>query len=160
MNLDEAAQVMRYIEGAWPRNITEGTAAAYIDGIMDLPFGEAKQAVRDLARTSKFMPSIAEIRERVAADVGLLPPSVNDALRQARALLDYKEQAQWANGSGWRPLPPTVHPAVEASCRSIHPDNPRWAEAFRANYRSEAQVAQDGALVGQREGLLGLGGGE
>jgi hypothetical protein len=53
-------------------------AESYVSGIVDLPLDAATKAVDRLRRTSKFLPSVSEIRE-AAADVVLGPRRSGEA---------------------------------------------------------------------------------
>lgn len=58
---------MAFIRAAWPKQeVLPETAEVYAAELAHVPFGEAKDAVRVLMRSSKWFPTIAEILERVA----------------------------------------------------------------------------------------------
>ena len=67
MNKGEAMKLLATLRAAWPRQeVGQDTAAVYAAMLADLPLEEAKAAVQLLVQTSRFFPTIAEIREKVA----------------------------------------------------------------------------------------------
>lgn len=64
MTKTEAMKLVAILMGAFPHNkATEATAGIYEELLLDLDAAAAKGAVLRLIATSKFFPSIAEIRE-------------------------------------------------------------------------------------------------
>lgn len=161
MNIEEAAQVMRVIEHAWPRKIEPETAALYMEHMLDLPYDATVAAVKRLVVSDEFMPAIATIRRTVAGALGLLPPPEAIALAQADAWLDYQHQRGFVNGSGYSPDAPVVHPAVMAACEGVRDaQHPSWSTAFRHLYRAQAEETRARVLssdIGQAAKALGSG---
>lgn len=105
MTEGEAAKVLLIIEESYPGRFTtsEDTMAVWARMLGDIPYDIVSQAVAALCRTSKFPPTISEIREAVAEAFDPLP-SVEDAYESARRIArDY---------SPYTPVPDTLHPMV------------------------------------------------
>jgi hypothetical protein len=67
VTLPQAMRVLRVMRAAWPhRAVSNETAHVYMAMMRDLTYDEATSAVQALIQTSKWFPSIAEIRARVA----------------------------------------------------------------------------------------------
>jgi len=80
MNASEALKLFAILKATYPRQeTTEATAEVYATFLSDLDYAATEQAVRRIAATSRFFPTIAEIREQVAEDHAGLP-SVAEAL--------------------------------------------------------------------------------
>lgn len=68
MKRSESAELVMLILGAYPNaKTTSGTSGVYESLLADLDAKAARQAVQQLIATSRFMPTIAEIREATAA---------------------------------------------------------------------------------------------
>lgn len=68
MTEDQVLEIVARIKDAYPRQVVGlGTLAVYSQMLGDLPYAAANNAVRDLLASSRFFPTIAEIRERVVA---------------------------------------------------------------------------------------------
>lgn len=66
MTRAEVLKLVALLQGAFPRaQLAEGTVEAYAQGLADLEAEEARLAIVALVRTSRFLPTIAEIREAV-----------------------------------------------------------------------------------------------
>lgn len=64
MTENEAIQLVMIMQAAYPAaTVRKETAKAYHLGLADIPYADAERAVVALMRTSKFMPTVAEIRE-------------------------------------------------------------------------------------------------
>lgn len=64
----EASQLVAVLFASYPSaHLERNNVDAYVTGIIDLSANEANAAVTRLRRTSKFLPSIAEIREACTA---------------------------------------------------------------------------------------------
>jgi hypothetical protein len=76
MKKSEAFAVVAILAASFPRaEIGEPTIEAYAVGLTDLGIEETTAAVRTLQQTSRFFPTIAEIRETVAElRLGAPPP--------------------------------------------------------------------------------------
>lgn len=68
MKAPEALRCVKQLLGLYRRNeMTPGNIQSYGEMIIDLDFDETTAAIRRLASTLKFFPSISEIRAEVAA---------------------------------------------------------------------------------------------
>jgi len=66
MNKTEAVTLVTMLVTSYPgTRFDEGNAAAYEAAIADLDARETQDALADLVRTSRFLPSIADIRSEV-----------------------------------------------------------------------------------------------
>lgn len=92
---------------AYPRQpFTEDNFRAYQAALADVPPELLEPAVRALIRETKWLPTIAEIRERVAELALRLP-------REPEALQQIEERMRWGRESATtRGDPPDVHPLV------------------------------------------------
>lgn len=64
MTRGEASKLVTLLAAAFPRaGVTTATSEVYEAMLADLPYPEASEAVARLLRTSRFLPTIAEIRE-------------------------------------------------------------------------------------------------
>lgn len=105
MDRVDAAKILRIIEGAYPGRFesTEAAIDAWAALLRDVPYELASRAAAALCRTSKFPPSVAEIREAIAEAIDPLP-SAEEAYEQARRVArDY---------SPYSPMPDDLHPMV------------------------------------------------
>lgn len=75
----EALKLVKIIQSAYPRQeFPEDTVRIYALSLADLPAKLGQQAVMELVRTSKWTPTIAEIRQR-AAEIGRPMPAADEA---------------------------------------------------------------------------------
>lgn len=66
MKASQVTKVVTVLVAAFPNShVTEDTSAVYESALVDLDYEQVDAAVGRLLRTSRFMPSIAEIREAV-----------------------------------------------------------------------------------------------
>ena len=80
MTSSEALKLVSVLKAAYPRQeMGEDTIEVYVSFLSDLNYREADQAVRGVITTSRFFPTIAEIREQVAEAYVELP-SVAEAV--------------------------------------------------------------------------------
>jgi hypothetical protein len=85
MKPSEAVELIGQLRDAFPRQVfTPANSAVYAEHIVDLPHEAACCAVRALIARSRWMPSIAEIREATAREV-LCLPSPAEAWEEFRA---------------------------------------------------------------------------
>src|SRR5262245_47204175 len=83
MNPSEATRLVRRMRACYPREpITEQTVMAYVHYLADLDAELAQQAADRVCRTSRFFPTIAEVREAYA-ELMLAAPSPMAAWMQA-----------------------------------------------------------------------------
>lgn len=146
MTPDEAANVVDFVSETWGAEFSPARAAVYISELSDLPFGETLAAVKGLVRTFNVVPSIARIRSTVMGAAGLLPPDPQTAIAQADRWLRYQDQLSYANGSGYRPVEPEVHPAVVRACALVNGGYEGWRRDFLAAYDSAAASTTEGIL--------------
>ena len=76
-----AIRAVALLAAVWTNPITDATVELYVEHLSDLPDEPLGDAVRSLARTTKWLPSIAELREqtlRLAAP-GSFPPTPEQA---------------------------------------------------------------------------------
>jgi hypothetical protein len=70
----EATQIVAMLQGAFPqRQLPDSTIEVYAMALADLDFELARAAVMRLVQTSRFLPTIAEIREAAVRDRVSLP---------------------------------------------------------------------------------------
>ena len=79
MKKSECAQIVAMLFAAYPQSKgSESTSAVYEEHLADLDFAATKAAIGRLLKSSKFLPTIAEIREeraRYAPAPPALPPA-------------------------------------------------------------------------------------
>jgi hypothetical protein len=74
VNRQEAGRLVSLLADAYPHvPVRQGTVEVYAVALADLPWAEAREAVVEHLGTSRFWPSIAEIRELVARQRTGLP---------------------------------------------------------------------------------------
>lgn len=105
MTRSEAAKLLLIIEGAFPERFrsTDTAIDAWATLLGDIPYEIASQAAAAICRTSKFPPTIAEIREAVAEVMSPLP-SAEEAYEAARRVA--------RTYSPYDPAPTGLHPMV------------------------------------------------
>lgn len=130
MRESEALKLVAVLKGAYPRQPTdEATAEVYVGFLVDLDYEQANDAIRRLIQTSRFFPTIAEIREEVAETACGLP-SVTEALAMVLERNHLSDEELAAN-----PLPEAVKKAyriVGGSWAFRTSENP---VALRAQFR-------------------------
>lgn len=63
MTLEETTQVLRLLGAAYPNTkLSDATIVAYHTGLRDMDAETARSVAVDLIRSSKFFPSVAELR--------------------------------------------------------------------------------------------------
>ena len=63
-----AVAAVAVLEAAFPQRIPDDTLGLFVDALADLPDGLLLAAVKELVLTSKFVPTIAEIRDAAIPD--------------------------------------------------------------------------------------------
>lgn len=77
MTKSEVSKLVAVLMACYPNaRVPDGTVAAYEQFLLELEHDRAQRAVANIVRTSKFMPTIAEI---VGAYDALAPPPPRDA---------------------------------------------------------------------------------
>jgi len=125
MNHAEGLEIIADLKDAFPRQVIEdGTLKTYIDSLADLEAADVKAAVVRIIRTSRFFPTIAEIRELVAERT-LSIPSAADAWHEVQEKAndydDYDEARKW---------PTFSHPLIKQTVNDLG--------GLRALYYSQA----------------------
>jgi hypothetical protein len=119
MKKSEVIDLVAALRDRFPRqakDFSSKNAQAYCEDLLDLEFGTAFVAVKTLAATCDWFPSIAEIRRAYSEIVSPIP----DADEAWSAALKYGNKIGWGNHrefdldtGGFKPLPPCeLHEAV------------------------------------------------
>lgn len=133
MTTAEAKRLVVMLSASWPRQeIQQATLEVYALALADLDHGVAKAAVLQLMQTSRFFPTIAEIREAaVQTRVSLPTPEeawgvVHRAIGKhgsyREPLFDCDEIQLATDAIGWQELCLGEHPAANRA---------RWLDAYR-----------------------------
>lgn len=111
MKPEEASSIVSALVDAFPHvQVRSGTVAAYAGALSDLPAAGVTAACARIIATSRFFPSIAEIRDSVfEATYGF--PSSEVALQELRA--NIKSAGQYSGLCRWS------HPALEEAASSV-----------------------------------------
>lgn len=137
MTKAEAYRVVAMIQGAWPRPpLPDGTGEVYAMSLADLDFERTKAAVTRLVQTSRFLPTVAEIREAAAKDRVSLPAPEEawGVVRRAIGkhgsyrvpVFDCDEIQAATDAIGWKEICLAEGDAAQAANRS------RWIDAYKA----------------------------
>lgn len=88
MSRSGAIKAVALIAAVWTNPITDATVELYVEHLSDLPDEPLANAVRLLARTTKWLPSIAELREQTLrlASPGSFPPTPEQAWNEVLAV--------------------------------------------------------------------------
>lgn len=153
MRPNDAARIVALLQGAYPRQeFPDSTVEVYAMALVDLDYADVVEAVTRLVQTSRWLPTIAEIRERVAEARLELPDPEMAWVEVRKAIQRYgvyqplppwscDEVAQAVEIIGWREL--CTNPQTAAS-------RARWIEAYRAiRLRAVEREMAGGALPGQ-----------
>lgn len=105
MGAAEPKKLLTRLVRAFPDSKTANSAtmSLFAENLTDIPPGLLEQAVAVLARTEKWFPSLARIRE-VCAELALDLPTEADALRQIHARIAWGQLPDEG-----RPAMPIVH---------------------------------------------------
>jgi hypothetical protein len=111
MTREEAAQLVSVLFSTYPNtNVERRHVDAYISGLLDLPAAEAGRAVDRLRRTSKFLPSVSELRE------GVVDLSVGHRRTGIEAWTTLQEACRrW----GWQQPPKITDPHMERAITAL-----------------------------------------
>lgn len=172
MKPSEAVKVMATLAAAYPqRDLASETIEVYAHDLADLDAGVAAAAVERLRRTSRFFPTISEIREAAAELVLGAPPSTV-AWRQALAFASHRHvwgDCPDCDGSGFvdvereemchrcgsagrvcvqpeEPLHPTVHEAYELTGDALFWRETPAAQLRKAFFEAYAEVKRTAIL--------------
>ncbi len=101
MTKPEAARLVALLKAAWPRQeLAPETIRLYAEMLVDLDADAAGAAVREAMTSSRFFPSIAEIRQLVAERHANLPPAAEAWEEVVRGMRQASYDCQ-----GWRDYP-------------------------------------------------------
>lgn len=158
MKPQETQRVMAYLAAAYPRaEMSAHTIAVYADGLGDQDFADVMQAARDLVHHSRFMPTVAELRE-IAREQRRYQQSLEDvgdytagkALPTHTAGPDPKADMQRENIRRWRDGEITAAQMAIESARIYAEEGARPADGF--DVLSLAREAAAG--MGEGEGPM------
>ena len=149
----EAMRLVATLKATYPRQeIREETVEVYVRFLSDLDHAAAEQAVGRIVATSRFFPTIAEIREEVAEGYAGLPSvaealalvaeryRLSDAEVKENRLPDEVLKAYRIVGGEWAFRTSTNATTLHAQFRDLY-----------AQFRAEA-------IRGFQQGTLGTGG--
>lgn len=130
----EVKRLVSMLVATWPRpEVRPETVGVYCAALADLDAKAAHAAVMDLVRTSRFFPTVAEIRERVVRDRVPLPSPeeawgiVRRAIGRVGAYavpeFDCDEVAAAVDAIGWSELCLGENPVANRA---------RWIDAYRS----------------------------
>jgi len=110
---DTRADALANLVDALPTKppVTLERVGIYLAELADIPPGTLREACQRLIRTSRFFPTVAEIRE-VAAEIALALPTEAEALAQIHA------RQGWVADAATAP-PPEGHPLVKAAIDQV-----------------------------------------
>lgn len=152
MNRAEAMRVFALLQAAYPRQeLPDSTELVYASALADLDVVAVERAALALIRTSRWFPTIAEIREQVAEDLTGLPEAemawaeVREAigkygLDQTRPPWSCEEIGEAVRVMGWRTL---------CTAEKIGLERERWLKTYeKARRRRLRQITapEDGPL--------------
>jgi len=92
MTVEESLALASMLIESYPRDVSKGTLKAYALHLADLELSSAQRAVKCLIHTSKWLPTIAEIRIQEAKLRLPAMPTVDEAWQQAQKLLSHSHQ--------------------------------------------------------------------
>lgn len=156
MTPTQTVQLVALVRQLWPSmKIDQHTPDAWHATMDDLPFDEALRAVRHLARTRSGYVMPADIRRRIAAEAGLLPPTEAEALTAAAVVAG-------SQGAGASRLHPATYEAYRAMGGPTAFDappaviRPQWARVWAAvatKHEEDVLAGDLGAAIEQRRAL-------
>lgn len=146
MTPSETLKLVALMQGAFPRTaLPDSTLEVYAEALGDLAFDDAKAAVVRLVQRSRFMPTIAEIRDEVFEDRCELPdPEVawGEVRRAIQRIGPYYEPVfecaeidQAVRVVGWQTLNDSTNIASERA---------RFIDAYRAIRRRRMELEVTG----------------
>lgn len=156
MTPTETVKLVAIVRQLWPSmKIDEHTPDAWHVTLDDLDLADALAAVRHLARSRSGYIAPADIRRRVAAAAGLLPPTEAEALNDASNVAGQQ-------GLGASYLDPVTYRAYRAMGGPTAFDappaviRPQWARVYAAiadKHVEELLAGNLGAAVAERRAL-------
>jgi hypothetical protein len=146
MNRTDAAKLVAVMAAAYPAATTRPeTAAAYHLLLSDVPYEAAVRAFTILGRTSKWMPTPAEIREVLADAVSDIEPweAAWDELmttikRHGSYLFRHRSHSGWPGWSDELVAAAVNHVGYENVCGAEYEQLPTIRAQFRNYYQNEA----------------------
>jgi len=146
MNRNEAAKLVAILSAAYPQAQTRPEmAAAYFMALSDVPYPAAERAVAVLMRTSKFLPTAAEIREVLTDAVTGIEPweaawdELMQTVKQYGSYLHMPRNAEsWGGWSDDLVEMAVRHVGYENVCGADQEDLPTIRAQFRNAYQTEA----------------------
>lgn len=111
MNREEIAKILAVCAAAYPQVvISKETAIIYADNLWDLDYAATLATVRRLVSTSKWFPTVAEIRRALGESLGIVAPDAATA---------YGEVIAAAAGRGLSDRPDWSHPAIDEVVKAV-----------------------------------------
>jgi hypothetical protein len=177
MNATEAEQLVGILEAAYPNHPTKpATASGYFLGLRDLPFVTVMAAAEEVMRTSRFFPTVAEIREIVATSEvagDLIPEEAWAEVRSEARRVGFNRPPTFHRGVFHREEPRFSSPLIERAVQAVGwetictGNNERgfirdqFVKALAAIARHEVKRAQAGEATGTDpalpEGVTAIG---
>jgi hypothetical protein len=152
----ETVKLVALVRQLWPSmRVDEHTPDAWHLALDDLALQDALQAVRHLVRTRSGYIAPADIRRRIAAEAGLLPPT-------EAAALDAAVNVAGAQGLGASQLEETTYRAYRAMGGPTAFDapysviRPQWARvwsAVAAKHEEDLLAGDLGAAVERQRAI-------
>lgn len=115
MKESEAKQIVALLLAAYGREMRKETVALYTMELQPLPFDVTKVVVGGLIRTSRFLPTIAEIIGGVG-QAALGAPTAEQGWERVQRLMF---ECVYYNGHGWQPEPNYGHPMVQRTVAAM-----------------------------------------
>lgn len=154
MRTSEAIELIANLRDAFPsHHFPPSSVKVYAEMIGDLDGGAAGQAVREIMAESRFFPTIAEIRERVARAACDGLPSVEAALAELDAAV---RRFSPDNSSTWTWDDDWSHPLIARAVRMVGGVAQLWGSRAPGVDRREFKAAYL-SLVGEQVRAVQLG---
>jgi hypothetical protein len=177
MDQGETVALLRLIRQGWPEQAIDPDAVEFWHGAMeDVPFAEAKAALRAYSRTAKFKPVPAELRELIATAAvapSLIPEEAWAEVRSEARRVGFNRPPTFHRGVFHREEPRFSSPLIERAVQAVGwetictGNNERgfirdqFVKALAAIARHEVKRAQAGEATGTDpvlpEGVTAIG---
>ena len=138
MTTDESRALVAQLKAAFPRQeVTTETLAMYAMMLADLDAGAAQKAVLGLVATSRFFPTIAEIRERLARNSCTLPSTeaALEELDHAVRRFSPDDSSTWTYDDEWS------HPFIARAVRIVGGVGQLWGSRAPGMDRRDFRAA-------------------
>jgi len=148
----EAKKILYVLESAYPRSeFRPGTATIYCEMLKDLPHEVVSEAVRRLIATSKWLPTVAEIRRACMEIIEPLPSAEAawvEACAAARAFTPYQSAQKEPAMSPLTHKAVQVMGGIEAIAYSDQPEliGREFRRVYERLRESEMLVRQQGRV--------------